>query len=119
MLKDQEFVLPSDCSDFSVPCWLNLPPTPGKETLTLVFSRDQIDELPNSAPAAGGAPTVSAERLAALVAASEQKLTRVRGLSIDGIWVRNTNAANNEEIIETLTLNNAGAARPGGAASGN
>lgn len=119
VLKDQEFVLPSDCSDFSVPCWLNLAPAPGKETLTLVFSRDQIDELPNSAPAAGGPPTVSAARLAALASASEQRLTRVRGLSIDGIWVRNTNAANNEEIIETLTLNNAGAARPGGAASGN
>ncbi|HEX8558012.1 MAG TPA: DUF4384 domain-containing protein [Pyrinomonadaceae bacterium] len=119
VVKDQEYVLPSDCSDFSVPCWLNFPPKPGKETLTLVFSRDQIDELPNSAPPAGRTQTVGAARLAALAAASEQKLTRVRGLSIDGIWVRNTNAANNEEIIETLTLNNAGAARPGGAASGN
>lgn len=117
--KDYEFVLPSDCSDFTVPCWLSLPPSAGKEALTLIFSRDQIDELPNTV-AAGGVQTVGAQRLAALVAASEQKLQRIPGVLSDRftVWVRNTNAANNEEIIETLTLNNAGSVKAAGAASG-
>lgn len=115
--KDSWFVLPSDCSDFSTPCWFNLPPTAGSETLTLILSRDQIDELPNRAT--GSVQLINAQRLAALATSSEQKLERRAGLITDGVWVENVNTANNEELIETLTINNAGAGKAGERASGN
>ena len=106
---DQEFVLPSDCADFAVPCWFTLPPPAGKEVLTLVFSRDEIEELPNFVSPSAAAPSVSSRVISQLLADSQQRLQRIPGVLRDRytIWVRNTNAENNEEIIETLTLNKA------------
>jgi hypothetical protein len=107
--KNQEFVLPSDCSDFAAPCWFSLPPSVAKETLTLIFSRDRIDELPNNAPSTGGAAMIGARVITKLLDASAQRLQRIPGVLTDRntVWVRNTNAENNEEVIETLTLNGA------------
>lgn len=107
--KNQEFVLPSDCADFAAPCWFSLPPSAAKETLTLIFSRDRIEELPNQAPPAGGVMTVGARIVSRLLDVSAQRLQRIPGVLTDRntVWVRNTNAENNEEVIETLTLNGA------------
>lgn len=106
---DQEFVLPSDCGDFAVPCWFTLPPPAGKEVITLIFSRDEIEELPNFVSPSAVAPNVPARVVSQLLAGSQQRLQRIPGVLRDRytIWVRNTNAENNEEIIETLTLNKA------------
>lgn len=108
--EDQEFVLPSDCSDFGAPCWFSLPPSAAKETLTLIFSRDRIPELPNQASPTGGTTMVGARVVSRLLDASAQKLQRIPGVLADRntVWVRNTNAENNEEVIETLTINGAG-----------
>lgn len=110
--KNQEFVLPSDCSDFAAPCWFSLPPSAANERLTLIFSRDRIEELPNQAPLTGGAMFVRGRLISGLLGASEQQLQRIPGVLADRhtVWVRNTNAENNEEIIETLTLNGGGGA---------
>ncbi len=107
--KNQEFVLPSDCADFAAPCWFSLPPSAAKETLTLIFSRDRIEELPNQAPPTGGVMTVGARIVSRLLDVSAQRLQRIPGVLTDRntVWVRNTNAENNEEVIETLTLNGA------------
>lgn len=104
---DQEFVLPSDCADFAVPCWFTLPPPAGKEIVTLIFSRDEIEELPNVVSPSAAAPSVGSRVISQLLAGTQQRLQRIPGVLRDRntIWVRNTNAENNEEIIETLTLN--------------
>jgi hypothetical protein len=107
---DQEFVLPSDCADFAVPCWFTLPPPAGKEIVTLIFSRDEIEELPNFVAPSAVVPNVKAPVITQLLAGTQQRLQRIPGVLRDRytIWVRNTNAENNEEIIETLTLNKTG-----------
>lgn len=105
--KDQEFILPSDCSDFAVPCWFSLSPPAGKESLTLIFSRNEIKELPTYAPPNGPVLNVQARLVSDLLAASKQELLRIPGALSDRytVWVRNNNAENNDEIIETLTFN--------------
>lgn len=114
--KDQEFILPSDCTDFAVPCWFSLSPPAGKEAVTLIFSRDEIRELPGYAPPTGPLMSVQSRVINDLRVASQQQLQRIPGVLSDRntIWVRNTNAENNEEIIETLTLNKAGATTAAG-----
>ena len=115
--KDQEFVLPSDCAEFAAPCWFNLQPPSGKEMITLIFSRDEIEELPNFASPNATSLNVRAQLLSNLIAGSQQRLLRIPGVLSDRytIWVRNTNPDNNEEIIETLTLNKAAPVNTAGA----
>jgi len=102
--KNQEYILPSDCSNFEVPCWYSIQPPAGQELFTLIFSREPIEELPNDATE-GGAP-IAAQVLTELKSSSSQKLTRQQGTfnSRYTIWIRNTNTEDNEEIIETLVL---------------
>ncbi len=118
---DQDVVLPSACADFTVPCWFSLAPPDGKEIITLVLSRSEIKELPNSiSPTAAAAPGVSSRVIAQLLAGSQQRLQRRAGVLDDRytVWVENINAENNQEIIETLTLNKAASGNPANAASG-
>jgi hypothetical protein len=104
--EDQELVLPSSCpaSEFSAPCWFRL--SAPEEALTVIFSRNRIEELANQSPA-----VVPAQTLSKLLAASQQQLSRIDGVSVPGVqddrytfWVTNTNEKKNEEIIYTLTL---------------
>lgn len=115
--KNQEFILPSDCSNFEVPCWYSIQPPAGQEFFTLVFSREPIEELPNDA--AEGATPIAAQVLTELKSSSGQKLTRQQGTfnSRYTIWIRNTNTEDNEEIIETLVLTKGDGATPAAAAT--
>jgi len=47
--KDREYVVPQFCQDFENPddCWWEITPPNGKEFFTLIFSRDEITNLPN------------------------------------------------------------------------
>jgi hypothetical protein len=105
--RSQEFVLPSNCpvgikkSD----CALIVTPPEGQEVFTLVFSRDQITNLPNSAVEAGGG--IPVETLMKLKADSGQTLRRIKGSTPMSVLVVNTNTRDNEDIFETLLLNKA------------
>lgn len=107
---NKEFILPSDCTDFTVPCWFNLPPLAGKEIVTIIFSRDEIRELTSFISPSAVAPSVSSRVLSQLLAGSQQRLLKRPGVQSERYttWVTNTNTENNKEIIETLTLNRAG-----------
>jgi hypothetical protein len=117
--QDQEFSLPSNCTDNFIPCWFNLQPHAGKETLTLVFSREQVTGLPNYDSASAPALPVRAGFLYSLQQAGAkqqlerssvvQRLPKTPGILGDRFAtvtvVQNTSAGDNKEIIETLSLN--------------
>jgi hypothetical protein len=103
--KYQELILPSNCPA-GVPrrdCALPVVPPAGREVFTLVFTRDPITDLPNTATeAAGGIPV---ETLVRLKADSGQTLRRIKGSTPLSVLVVNTNTRDNEDIFETLVLN--------------
>jgi Domain of unknown function (DUF4384) len=103
--KYQELVLPSNCplGISRRNCALTVVPPAGREVFTLVFTRDPIVDLPNTASeATGGIPV---ETLVKLKAASGQTLRRIKGSTPLSVMVVNTNTRDNEDIFETLVLN--------------
>jgi hypothetical protein len=108
--RDQEFIVPSKCPAGINPrdCALIVTPPSGQEFFTVIFSRDLMLDLPNKAIEAGGA--IKPEVLRQLKAESGQELKRQQGVGANryAIYVVNTNAENNEELIETLVLNKGG-----------
>ncbi|MEJ7617310.1 MAG: DUF4384 domain-containing protein [Pyrinomonadaceae bacterium] len=104
--KNQECVIPSACPAGmnSRDCSLMVAPPAGVEIFTLIFSRDLISDLTIKAAQAGG---LKPQMLQEFKAESGQVLKRKRGVGTGpyAIWVINTNAQDNEEIIETLVLN--------------
>jgi hypothetical protein len=78
-------------------------PPAGREVFTLVFTRDPITDLPNSATEAGGG--IPVETLVKLKADSGQVLKRIKGSTPLSVLVVNTNTRDNEDIFETLVLN--------------
>lgn len=113
--EDQEFLLPSDCDGFNVPCWFKLSPSTREEKLTIIFSRKRVDSLPAQVARNEPPAVVPAQVLSRLVAASAQQLRRTDGIRVAGVqddrntfWVTNDNEKNNEEIIYTMTLKGGG-----------
>lgn len=108
--KNEEFVIPSACPTgiSARDCSLVVTPPAGKEVFTLVFSRDLISDLTLKATQAGN---LKPEMMRQLKAESGQVLKRGQGVGTGpyAVWVVNTNAKDNEEIIETLVLNKGGA----------
>lgn len=105
--KYQELILPSNCPAGITRrnCALPVVPPAGREVFTLVFTRDPIIDLPNTATeAAGGIPV---ETLVRLKAGSGQTLRRIKGSTPLSVMVVNTNTKDNEDIFETLVLNKA------------
>jgi hypothetical protein len=103
--KYQEIILPSNCPPGMKPrdCALPVMPPAGREVFTLVFTRDPIIDLPNSATEAGGG--IPVETLVKLKADSGQTLKRIKGSTPLSVLVVNTNTRDNEDIFETLVLN--------------
>jgi hypothetical protein len=103
--KYQEVVLPSNCPAGLArrDCALAVMPPAGREVFTLVFTRDPITDLPNSATEAGGG--IPVETLVKLKADSGQTLRRIKGSTPLSVLVVNTNTRDNEDIFETLVLN--------------
>lgn len=105
--KYQELILPSNCPAGITRrnCALPVVPPAGREVFTLVFTRDPIIDLPNTAiEATGGIPV---ETLVKLKAGSGQTLRRIKGSTPLSVMVVNTNTKDNEDIFETLVLNKA------------
>jgi hypothetical protein len=103
--KYQELILPSNCPAGLArrDCALPVMPPAGQEVFTLVFTRDPITDLPNSATEAGGG--IPVETLLKLKADSGQTLRRIKGSTPLSVLVVNTNTRDNEDIFETLVLN--------------
>lgn len=120
--RNQEFVLPPINCPLPNPsdCWYKVNSDPEKEYFIIVFSRDQILDLPNSA---GGSNDAVRQALSAGVLKKEvidSYLSSARlqdykmysrparansPASRYAIWVTNTNRADNEEIILRVPLN--------------
>jgi hypothetical protein len=103
--KAQELRLPSNCpAGMSArDCALIVAPPAGREVFTLVFTRDPIVDLPNSAAeSTGGIPVAT---LMKLRSESSQSLRRVKGTTPLSVLVVNTDTKDNEDIYETLLLN--------------
>jgi hypothetical protein len=88
---------------------------PGQEILTVIFSRDMINSLPNDAVEAGGVISRSVIEGLKRTAVTPRFIRRTSkpGLNPNEgggagryiTWVTNTNVRDNEELIETITLN--------------
>jgi hypothetical protein len=114
--KDREYIVPQYCQDYPDPkdCWWEITPPNGKEFFTVIFSRDQIDDLPNKLTADDVSKNVGAineQVIEAIKQGSGQTLThndRVlssrRAIQSDGVYVRNTNRKDNEELIDTIEI---------------
>ncbi len=119
--KNREFILPPvncpapDPSD----CWYKVTNDPTKEYFIVVFSRDQIVDLPNKA---GGSEAVMAALASGVlkkeVIESYIKSARMQDYKLYSrparatnpgsryaIWVTNTNRSDNEEVIVRVPLN--------------
>jgi hypothetical protein len=119
--RNQEFILPPvNCpAPDPTQCWYPVTNDPTKEFFIVVFSRDQIVDLPNSA---GGNDAVKSA-LASGVLKKEIidgyiKSARMQDYKLYSrpakatspgsryaIWVTNTNRADNEEVIVRVPLN--------------
>jgi uncharacterized protein DUF4384 len=119
--KNREFILPPvNCpADDPNQCWYQVTNDPTKEFFIVVFSRDQIVDLPNSA--GGGEAVKSALASGVLkkeIIDSYIKSARMQDYKIYGrpanatnpgsryaIWVTNINRTDNEEVIVRVPLN--------------
>lgn len=113
-----EYVLPFNCPKEAVPdpreCSLKLFPVEEspQEYFTLVFTRDQLVDLPNdvkntrvSLADLMSAGKLEAKTLVDLIEDSGQDLVSQQGDSMYAVRIININPKDNEEIIETFVLN--------------
>ena len=108
--KDQEIIVPGSCPEYEDPenCWWEITPPAGRDFLTLIFSRDEINAFANLK---AGSP-VDQSVINNLKSQSDQKLARANKVKFDssrkeesdGTYVQNTNLKDNEELIETIEL---------------
>lgn len=115
-----EYELPFNCPKEAVPdprdCSLTLFPVEEspQEYFTLVFTRDQLVDLPNDVKSSRvslanlmSAGKIEAKTLVDLIEDSGQDLVSQTGDTLFAVRIINTNAKDNEEIIETFVLNKA------------
>jgi len=113
-----EYVLPFNCPKDAVPdardCSLTLFPTDvsPQEYFTLIFTRDQLLDLPNdvantrvSLANLMSAGKIEPKTLVDLIEDSNQDLVSQGGDTPFAVRIININAKDNEEIIETFVLN--------------
>jgi Domain of unknown function (DUF4384) len=97
--KDQQIVIPSNCAneykDKNGNCWFRVENS--DDDLTLIFSRDKIDDLPNSANDEGTV-IVKKDVLAEVKSGSRQQFSKTNP---NGTTVQftNLNRSDNEELI--------------------
>ena len=114
--KNREYVVPGFCSEFEDPkdCWWEITPPNGKEFFTVIFSRDEITDLPSKLTEtdleSGTPDRINQEIINSIKegSATPERSKRVynanRAIESDGIYVRNANRENNEELIDTIEL---------------
>lgn len=116
--RNREFVLPPVNCPLPNPrdCWYKVTNSPEKEYFIIVFSRDQITDLPNQAALASGGGVVPKSVIDDYIANAHVRDYKIasrppnlrRVASPAGpyaIWITNTNREDNEEIILRVPLN--------------
>lgn len=97
--KDQKIVIPSNCAsenkDKNGNCWFQVENT--DDDLTLIFSRDKIDDLPNSATE-DGTIIVKKDVLAKVKSGSTQQFSKTNPNAMT-VQFTNLNRNDNEELI--------------------
>ncbi|HJQ26197.1 MAG TPA: DUF4384 domain-containing protein [Blastocatellia bacterium] len=119
--KNETYVVPKFCPEFDDPkdCWWEITPPAGRDFFTVIFSRDEITDLPSSLTEAD--VTSNAKDAVALKTleafnkerdANKQSVARTKQIRFksnrttdeDGVFVQNTNRKDNEELIDTIEL---------------
>lgn len=105
--KDVEYILPFNCDDaHKDDCWYIMEPPDGREDVTVIFSRDMIDSLPNDSEEAKKfikKQVVSSIKDSSPVPVKNNKPTG-NGAGRFATWVTNTNVKDNEELVSTFYL---------------
>src|SRR5437868_4396796 len=119
--KDQQYIVPKFCPEFDDPkdCWWEITPPAGRDFFTVIYSRDEITDLPNSLSeedvTANAKDAVALKTLEAFNKekdANKQSLAHAKKIGFkskrttdeDGIYIQNTNRKDNEELIDTIEL---------------
>ena len=105
---NKEFVVPGNCpvNVKARDCAYVMPESAGTQIFTVIFSRDLILDLPNSATTATGA--IKAQVINAIEGNSIKQLEIKPGASPFAILVLNTNRDDNEEIFTRFGVTNRG-----------
>ena len=105
---NKEFVVPSNCpaNVQAADCAYVIPEAPGTQIFTVIFSRDLIMDLPESAKTATGA--IKAQLISEIESNSIKQLEIKPGASPYAILVLNTNREDNEEIFTRFGVTSRG-----------
>jgi len=112
--KDKEFVLPPPGCGVADPtaCWYKVTASAKPEFFIVVFSRDQISDLPNQAALSGG--VIKKEVIAEYTAEHPEKNYKISFRDpkakmnfqggVNALWITNINTKDNEEIVAKFPL---------------
>jgi hypothetical protein len=105
---NKEFVVPSNCpaNVQAADCAYVIPESAGTQIFTVIFSRDLIMDLPESAKTATGA--IKAQLISEIESNSIKQLEIKPGASPYAILVLNTNREDNEEIFTRFGVTSRG-----------
>jgi hypothetical protein len=105
--KDVEYILPFNCDEaHKDDCWYLVEPPDGREDITVIFSRDMINSLPNDSEEAK--KLIKKQVVSSIKESSPvpTKNNKPKGLGAGrfATWVTNTNVKDNEELVSTFYL---------------
>ena len=116
--KDERYIVPKRCPQFEDPedCWWEITPPSGKDFFTVIFSRDELKDLPSqmtSEDSGKDKDAVAMNIITQLKSTSNTKdIARADKIKIDsrnttesdGTYIQNTNKNDNEEIFDAIEL---------------
>lgn len=107
--KNVPYAVPSNCPEYGDRgCWWEMDDQAGNETFLIIFSRDLITTLPNTAVDVAG--VIKSSVIRSLVNESVKgqyvRLGRSKTARTDRYvkWVTNNNRKDNDELIETVVI---------------
>ncbi len=116
--KDEQYLVPKYCPQFDDPsdCWWEITPPGGKDFFTVIFSRDEITDLPSkltNEDSNNDKDAVAMNIIARVKSTSNTKdIARADKIRInsrsttesDGTYIQNTSKSDNEELFDTIEL---------------
>ncbi|MGA9771928.1 MAG: DUF4384 domain-containing protein [Blastocatellia bacterium] len=116
--KDEQYLVPKHCPQFEDPtdCWWEITPPSGKDFFTVIFSRDEISDLPSkltNEDSSNDKDAIAMNIIARVKSTSNTKdIARSDKIKInsrsttesDGTYIQNTSRSDNEELFDTIEL---------------
>lgn len=117
--KDEQYLVPKYCPQFTedpTDCWWEITPPNGKDFFTVIFSRDEIADLPSkltNEDSSNDKDAIAMNIIAQIKNSSNTKdIARSDKVKIssrsttesDGTYIQNTNKSDNEELFDTIEL---------------